>query len=101
MRSVLTCRGSGNLRRDKVSIKSYRRLSKYLHVVPLKSKKGPSVTSAFESVLKDARYSKPIRRWPVWVQTDRGKVFVNRPFQDTLKHPVPRVQAPRREMRGR
>jgi hypothetical protein len=27
--------------------------SKYLHVVPLKSKTGPSVTSAFQSVLKD------------------------------------------------
>ena len=39
--------------------------SKYLHVVPLKSKAGPYVTSAFMSVLKDPRYSKPVRRRPV------------------------------------
>ena len=60
-------------------------LSKYLHVVSLKSKTGPSVTSAFESVLKDTKYSKPIRRRPVWVQTDTGKEFQNRLFQDMLK----------------
>jgi transposase InsO family protein len=60
--------------------------SKYLHVVPLKSKTGPSVTSAFESVLKDNKFPKLIRRRPVWVQTDRGKEFQNRPFQDMLKH---------------
>ena len=46
---------------------------------------GPSVTSAFESVLKDARYSKPVGRRPVWVQTDRGKEFLNRLFQEMLK----------------
>ena len=32
--------------------------SKYLHVVPLKSKTGPSVTAAFQSILKDRRYLK-------------------------------------------
>ena len=52
--------------------------------MPLKSKAEPSVTSAFESILKDARYSKPIRRGPVWLQTDIGKEFLNRTFQDML-----------------
>jgi hypothetical protein len=59
--------------------------SKYLHVVPLKSKIKPSVTASFQSLLKDDRYSKPLRRRPVWLQTDRGKEFSNRPFQDMLK----------------
>ena len=36
--------------------------SKFLHIVPLKSKTGPSVTAAFQSVLKDRRYLKPLRR---------------------------------------
>ena len=36
--------------------------SKYLHVVPLNSKAGPYVKSAFMSVLKVQRYSKPVRR---------------------------------------
>ena len=36
--------------------------SKYLHVVPLKSKTGGSNTAAIQSVLKDRRYSKTIRR---------------------------------------
>jgi len=58
--------------------------SKYLNVVPLKSKTRPSVTSALQSVLKDLKYYKPIRRRPVWVQTDRGKKFLNRHFQDML-----------------
>ena len=66
--------------------------SKYLHVVHLKSKTGPSVTPAFESVLKDARFSKPIHRGPLWVQTDRGKEFLNRTFQDMLKRKGIRVQ---------
>jgi len=57
----------------------------YQHVVPLKSKTGPSVTASFQSVLKDRRYSKPVRRRPVWLQTDGGKEFSNRPFQDLLK----------------
>ena len=56
--------------------------SKYLHVMPLKSKTGPSVTAAFQSILKDRRYSKPVRRRPVWLQTGRGKEFSNMSFQD-------------------
>jgi transposase InsO family protein len=59
--------------------------SKQLHVVPLKSKTGPSVTAVFQSILKDRRYSKPVRRRQVWLQTDRGKEFSNRSFQDMLK----------------
>jgi hypothetical protein len=47
--------------------------SKYLRVVPLKSKTGPSVTAAFQSVLKDRRYSKPVYKRPVWLQTDRER----------------------------
>ena len=61
-------------------------LSKYMHVVPLNSKTGPSVSAAFQSVLKDRRYSKTLRRRPVWLQTDRRKEFTNRPFQEMLKH---------------
>jgi hypothetical protein len=49
--------------------------SKYLHVVPLHSKTGPDVTSAFESTVKDPKYSKPIIRRQVWVQTDRRNNF--------------------------
>ena len=60
-------------------------VSKYLHVVPLKLKTGPSVTAAFLSVLKDRRYPKPLRRRPVSLQTEGGKEFSNRPFQDMSK----------------
>jgi transposase InsO family protein len=59
--------------------------SKFLHIIPLKSKTVKAVTSAFQSVLNDARYLKPKRRRPVWVRSDRGKEFLNRSFQDTLK----------------
>ena len=47
--------------------------SKYLHVMPLKSKAGPYVMSSFMSVLNEPRYSKPVRRRPLLVQTDIGK----------------------------
>jgi hypothetical protein len=49
--------------------------SKFLHIIPLKSKTGTAVTSAFQSILNDPRYLKPIRKRPVWVRTDRGKEF--------------------------
>jgi len=58
---------------------------KFLHILKLKSKTGKAVTSAFQSILKDPKYLKPIRRRPVWVRTDRGKEFLNRLFQDMLK----------------
>jgi len=57
--------------------------SKYLHILPLKSKTG---TSAFKSILENPKYSKPIERQPIWVRTDKGKEFLNRHFQDMLKN---------------
>ena len=59
--------------------------SKFLHMVPLKSKSGKDVSSAFQLVLKDPRYSKPFKRRPVWVRTDKGKAFLNESFQKLLK----------------
>jgi len=59
--------------------------SKFLHIIPLKSKTGKTVTTAFQSILKDPKYLKLIRRRPVWVRTDRGNEFLNRSFQDMLK----------------
>jgi transposase InsO family protein len=58
--------------------------SKFLHVVPLKTKTGEAITSAFLSILKDPRYSNPKRR-PIWIRTDRGKEFLNKTFQALLK----------------
>jgi hypothetical protein len=49
--------------------------SKFLHIVPLKSKSGMTVTSAFKSILENPKYSKPIQRQPLWVRTDKGKEF--------------------------
>jgi hypothetical protein len=59
--------------------------SKYLHLVPLKAKTGPAVAEAFGSILKDPRYTEPYVRRPVVVQTDKGKEFLNRPFQDLMR----------------
>jgi len=41
--------------------------SKFLHIVPSKSKSGMAVTSAFKSILKNPKYSKRIQRQPIWV----------------------------------
>ena len=46
---------------------------KFLHIVPLKSKMGIAVTAAFKSILKNPKYSTPVQRRPIWVQTDKGK----------------------------
>ena len=59
--------------------------SKFLHIIPLKSKTGKDVSSAFQSVLQDPKYSKPIKRRPVCVRTDKGKEFLNTTFQNLLK----------------
>jgi len=59
--------------------------SKFLHIVPLLSKTGKAVTTAFQSIFKGPKYSQPIRRRPVWVRTDKGKEFLNRSFQDMLR----------------
>ena len=57
--------------------------SKYLHIVPLLSKTGTAVSSAFLSIL--AKYSQRVRRRPVWVRTDKGKEFLNKTFQAMLR----------------
>jgi transposase InsO family protein len=58
---------------------------KIVHIIHLKGKTGKAVTSAFQSILENPRYLKPIRRRPVWVRTDKGKEFLNKSFQDMLK----------------
>ena len=60
--------------------------SKFLHVVPLKSKTGQTVTSAFQSIFNDKKCSKPHKQCPLTLRTDKGKEFLNKIFQDTLKH---------------
>ena len=57
--------------------------SKFLHIVPLRAKTGAAVSSAFRSIL--AKYSKPVRRRPIWVRTDKGKEFMNGTFQALLR----------------
>jgi transposase InsO family protein len=57
--------------------------SKFLHIVPLRSKTGTAIASAFRSMF--AKYS---RRRPIWVRTHRGKEFLNRSFQDILKEGI-------------
>ena len=59
--------------------------SKYLHSVPLRTKTGKEVASALESIFRDPKYTKPIRKRPVWVRTDKGKEFLNTQFQTLLK----------------
>ena len=53
--------------------------SKYLHLVPIKTKSGPAVTSAFRYLLHDDSLR------PLWVRTDKGKEFLNKHFQDILR----------------
>ena len=52
--------------------------SKFLHMVPLKSKSVKDVSAAFRSVLKDSVYSKPLKRRPVWVRTDKFQKLLKR-----------------------
>jgi len=54
--------------------------SKYLHLVPEKTKSGPAITSAFRSLFHDDS------RRPVWVRTDKGKEFLNKHFQYILRY---------------
>jgi len=54
--------------------------SKFLHLVPLRSKTDSSAASAFPSIF--VNYS---RSRPVWVRTDMGKEFLNKHFQEMLK----------------
>jgi len=59
--------------------------SKFLHIVPLKSKTGKAVSEAFETVLNNDRYMKPLKRRPIWCRTDKGKEFLGSTFQKLLK----------------
>jgi len=52
--------------------------SKYLHLVLIKTKSGPAVTSAFRSLLHHDSRS------PVFLRIDKGKEFLNEHFQDML-----------------
>jgi len=52
--------------------------SKYLHLIPIRTKSGPSVASAFRSIFHD-------RRRPIWVSTDERKELLNKHFQDILR----------------
>ena len=59
--------------------------TKYLHIVPLKLKTAKAVSEAFESVLNDDKYMKPLKRRPVRLRTDKGKEFLGSSFQKLLK----------------
>jgi len=59
--------------------------SKFLHIVPLKSKTAKDVSSAFHSILQTPINLKPIMRHPIWVRTDKGKECLNTTFQNLLK----------------
>jgi len=53
--------------------------SKYLHLVAVKTKSGPTITSVFCSLFQDDD-----SRRPVWVNTDKGKEFLNKHIQYIL-----------------
>jgi len=53
--------------------------TKYMYLVPVKTKSGPSIASAFRSIFHDSRGL-------VWIGTDKGKEFLNKQFQDMLRH---------------
>jgi hypothetical protein len=59
--------------------------SKFLHGVPLKTKAAPTITTAFQSILNDRKYTKPYKRRPLVLRTDRGKEFLNSTFQNMLQ----------------
>ena len=53
--------------------------SKFLHAVPLRSKTGPTVASAFQSIINDKKYSRPHKQRTLTLRTDKGKEFLNIP----------------------
>ena len=57
--------------------------SKFLYLIPVKTKSGPAVTAAFRSIFDDK--PKLTSRRPVWVRTDKGREFLNEDFQDMLR----------------
>ena len=58
--------------------------SKFLHMIPVKAKSGPSVASAFRSIFDDHKCSRR-KRPPIQVRNDEGKEFLNKYFQDMLR----------------
>ena len=60
--------------------------SKFLYLIPVKTKSGPAVTAAFLSVFDDK--PKLNSRRPVWVRTDKGMEFLNKHFQEMLQFQV-------------
>ena len=40
-------------------------ISKFLNIVPFKSKNGKAVSEAFETILNDDRYMKPLKQRPI------------------------------------
>ena len=60
--------------------------SKHLHSVPLRTKTGKEVAATpLESIFRDPKYTKPIRRRAELVRTDKGKEFLNTQFETLLK----------------
>jgi len=54
--------------------------SKFLHLVPVKTKSGPSFALAFLSIFDDQKYS----RRAVWVRIDKSKEFLKTVFRACL-----------------
>ena len=54
--------------------------SKYAWVVPLKDKKGVTITNAFQKILKESNRRKPNKIW-----VDKGSEFYNNSFKKWLK----------------
>ena len=55
--------------------------SKFLYLIPVKTKGGPSVASAFRSIIDDPKH---LRRL-VWIRSVKGKEFLNKHFGDMLR----------------
>jgi len=56
--------------------------SKFLFLIPVKTKSGPALNTAFLSKLYDD--PKKTSQLPVWVRTHKGNEFLNKHFQDML-----------------
>jgi len=57
--------------------------SKFLYLIPVKTKSEPAVAAALRSIFAD-KPKLPSRR-PVWVRTVKSKEFLNKEFQDMLR----------------
>jgi len=57
--------------------------TKFLHLIPVKTKSGSAVTTGFRSIFDDK--PKLSSRRTVWVSTDKDKEFLNKEFQDMLR----------------